>query len=169
MGQYAPFSSVTRDALGYACEVLGLPLDAGRTETLMEEYRKLAMYPDVSTVLETLGQHGRRLAILTNGSPDMIEPLVAHHGLGQVFTAVLSADELRFYKPSPRIYARAVQRLEAPADAIGFVSSNSWDAAGAKAFGFRVFWINRHGAPVERLGFPPDGVLRTLGDLPELL
>jgi 2-haloacid dehalogenase len=97
----------------------------------------------------------------------MIEPLVAHSGFA--FKAVLSVDEVRLFKPAPQVYALAVQRLGVPKERIGFVSSNCWDALGAKAFGFRVYWINRLHAPVDRLGFEPDAVLDSLGDLPEIL
>jgi len=165
MERYEPFSKVTREALEYACEALALPLDAGRTEALMDDYRHLAPYPDVPEALERLKQDGHKLAILTNGSPDMIEPLVTNSGLARHFDAVLSVDALGIYKPAPQVYAYAVDRLGVDAAAIGFVSSNGWDALGAKAFGFRVYWINRAGAPVDRLGVQPDGILRTLGDL----
>jgi 2-haloacid dehalogenase len=164
MRHYTPFSQITRDALAYACESLRLPLDAARTESLMQEYLKISAYPDVPDALEKLD--GKK-AILTNGSPDMIEPLVKHSGLK--FDAVLSVDALKQFKPVPEVYQLAVERLGVAKDAIGFVSSNCWDALGAKSFGFRVFWINRTGAPVDRLGFQPDALLSSLGDLPEVL
>lgn len=167
MGRYQPFSAVTREALGYACEALGLTLDDKRTKALMEEYLNLAPYPDVPESLPTLKGGGRKLAILTNGSPDMIEPLVKNRGLASHFDAVLSVDALKAYKPAPRVYQLAVDTLRVPAANIGFVSSNCWDALGARAFGFNVYWINRGGAPVDRLGLQPDGMLRSLGDLPE--
>lgn len=166
MGRYIPFSAVTRDALAYACEALGLPLDGARGDALMQAYRALTPYPDVPPALEQLRAGGRKLAILTNGSPDMIEPLVANRRMKDSFDAVLSVDPLRVYKPAPRVYQLAVERLGVAADKTGFVSSNCWDAIGAKSFGFRVWWINRTGAPVDRLGFAPDGILKSLGGLP---
>lgn len=164
MRRYAPFSQITREALAYACEALKLPLDAARTEALMQAYLEISPYPDVPDALQKL--KGKK-AILTNGSPDMIEPLVKHSGLK--FDAVLSVDAVKQFKPVPEVYQFAVERLGVPKDAIGFVSSNCWDALGAKSFGFRVYWINRTGAPVDRLGFQPDGLLGSLGDLPEVL
>ncbi len=169
MQRYVPFSKVTREALGYACEALELPLDETRTRALMEAYLELAAYPDVPAALEALRRGGRKLAILTNGSPDMIDPLVKNRGLQKTFDAVLSVDPLKTFKPSLPVYQLAVDRLAVAAPSIGFVSSNCWDALGAKSFGFRVFWINRAGAPVDRLGFQPDGILRGLGDLPAKL
>jgi 2-haloacid dehalogenase len=167
MGRYAPFSAVTRDALAYACEALGLPLDDAKTKALMHEYRNLAPYPDVPDALAKLKSDGRKLAILTNGSPDMIEPLVKNRGMQADFVAVLSVDGLKTFKPAPRVYQLAVDALRVPAANIGFVSSNCWDALGAKAFGFNVYWINRAQAPVDRLDLQPDGMLERLGDLPE--
>jgi 2-haloacid dehalogenase len=166
MRRYAPFSQITLDALRYACDALGLACDAQQTDALMAEYRRLATYPDVADALARL-RSGRKLAILTNGSPDMIEPLVAHHGLQ--FDAVVSVDELAVYKPAPEVYALAVRRLGVAAADIGFVSSNGWDALGAKSFGFRAWWINRAGAPLDRLDARPDGLLRGLGELPQAL
>lgn len=167
MRRYVPFSEITRAALGYACEALGLALDAERVAALMQQYLRLAPYPDVAGALERLRAAGYRLAILTNGSPDMIEPLVAHSGL--VFDAVLSVHEQQIFKPVPEVYEIATRRLDVPAGAIGFVSSNCWDALGAKSFGFRVWWINRARAPIDVLGFRPDGILAGLGELPAAL
>ena len=123
------------------------------------------MYPDVPVAMQQLGD--LKTAILTNGSPDMIEPLVKQSGLR--FDAVLSVDAVKIFKPAPQVYELASTQLTVPAKRIGFVSSNGWDALGAKSFGFSVYWINRAGAPVDRLGFKPDAVLKSLGDLPEVL
>jgi len=165
MARYAPFAQVTREALAYACEALGLVLDGPKSEALMHEYVNLAPYPDVPGSLERLRAAGRKLAILTNGSPDMIGPLVRNLGLEKTFDAVLSVDELRIYKPAPQVYRLAVERLGVPAAEAGFVSSNCWDAIGAKSFGFSVYWINRGGAPVDRTGFAPDRVIASLAEV----
>jgi len=161
MDRYAPFSRVTEDALLYCCESLGLKIGEKEKQALMDEYRKLALYPDVAAAMKKL--HGVKRAILTNGSPDMIDPLVAQSGLS--FDAVLSVDEMKIYKPAPRIYQLAVDRLKTSRENIGFVSSNCWDAMGAKSFGFGVYWINRGGAPVDRLGFTPDKIVKSLGEI----
>ena len=162
MRAYRPFSEVTRDALEHACEAMALPLSSARKEELMDEYRRLALFPDVA--LERL--EGKK-AILSNGSPDILDPLVKQSGLK--LDAVLSVDELKIFKPAPEVYALAVKRLGVEAARIGFVSSNCWDALGAKAFGFHVFWINRTGAPVDRLGPRPDAILKSFGELSEVI
>jgi 2-haloacid dehalogenase len=133
----------------------------------MQAYLHLAAFPEVGDALARL--RGMRLAILSNGSPAMLEPVVFNSGLHGVITDVLSVDEVKIFKPDPRVYRIAVDRLGVPAKAIGFVSSNCWDAIGAKAFGFRAFWINRAGAPVDELGVRPDHELRSLADLPALV
>ncbi|MFY9314084.1 MAG: haloacid dehalogenase type II [Burkholderiales bacterium] len=161
MRRYAPFSQVTEDALLYACESLGLTIGENEKQSLMDEYRGLALYPDVRASMNKLKAQKR--AILTNGSPDMIEPLVARSGLR--FDAVLSVGEIRTYKPDPAVYELAVKKLQTPKQDIGFVSSNCWDALGAKSFGFRVYWINRSGAPVDRLGFQPDRIGKSLDEI----
>ena len=156
MQRYAPFSAVTREALAYACEALGLAL----REELAGEYLRLSLYPEVRDTLQRLKT---KQAILSNGSPDMLDPLLEHCGLR--FDAVISVDELKLYKPAPQVYALAVQRLEVSKEKIGFVSSNCWDAIGAKSYGFRVYWINRAKAPLDRLGFKPDAVLTSLDEI----
>ncbi|HUN67459.1 MAG TPA: haloacid dehalogenase type II [Burkholderiales bacterium] len=161
MQRYAPFSQVTAEALSYACESLKLELGDSEARALMDEYRKLALYPDVVAAMKKMKPLKR--AILTNGSPDMIDPLVAKSGLA--FDAVLSVDALKVYKPAPQVYQLAVDTLKTPKEEIGFVSSNCWDAMGAKSFGFAVYWINRTGAPVDRLGFRPDRIVKGLDEI----
>jgi 2-haloacid dehalogenase len=161
MRRYRPFSEVTVEALAYACASLGLPFDENQSKALMDEYLILATYPDVRDFLKGLKIEKR--AILSNGSPDMLEPLVKHSGLK--FDAVLSVDEAKIFKPAPEAYELAVRRLAVKKEEIGFVSSNCWDALGAKSFGFTVFWINRFDVPPDRLGFSPDKTLKTLSDM----
>ena len=160
MQRYAPFSTVTRDALAYSCEALKLELSVAQTEGLMAEYLNLSLYPDVVRTLQALNT---RKAILSNGSPDMLLPLVQNSGVE--LDAVISVDELRVFKPAPQVYALAVEKLHLDHSRIGFVSANCWDAMGAKSYGFNVYWINRAGAPLDRLGFKPDASLASLNEI----
>ena len=166
MRRYAPFSRITEDGLRYACAALALELSAAQVAALMQQYLKLSPYPEALSALATL--RGRKLAILSNGSPDMLDPLVAASGLDQVLDAVLSVAEVEVFKPDPRVYQIAVDRLGVPKEAIGFVSSNCWDACGAKSFGFRTYWINRAGAPLDALDATPDHTIARLTDLTAL-
>ena len=161
MRRYAPFSRVTEEALLFSCESLKLNIQDSEKQSLLAEYRRLALFPDVAGAMA--GLKARKRAILTNGSPDMIDPLVAQSGLR--LDAVLSVDELQTYKPAPAVYELAVKKLQTPKQDIAFVSSNCWDALGAKAFGFAVYWINRGGAPVDRLGFQPDRIVASLNEI----
>jgi len=163
MGRYEDFTAVTRAALEYACKSMQLSLDADMTAQLMAAYNKLALYPDASAALSRLT--GLKLAILSNGSPAMLEPLVRNARLDKTFAAVISVDEVRIFKPDPRVYQLAPDKLGVAKSEIGFVSSNYWDAAGAKSFGFSVFWINRAGAEPDALGAAPDAVLAKLTEL----
>lgn len=163
MDRYAPFSTVTQEALAYACAALGLELGEEAKQALLREYRALACFPDVRPALERLG--GTRQAILSNGSPDMLDPLVAQSGLR--FDAVLSVDAVRIFKPSPAVYRLVLDAFGVQPGEVAFVSSNCWDALGARHFGFASYWINRTRAPVDKLGVEPVAVLRSLGDLPD--
>jgi len=158
MQRYVPFSTVTREALAYSCEALKLELSVAQMEGLMGEYLNLALYPDVT---RTLAKLKTPKAILSNGSPDILLPLVKSSGLE--LDAVISVDELKIFKPAPQVYELAVKKLGTRN--IGFVSSNCWDAIGAKSYGFSVYWINRSGAPADRMGFKPDRILKSLNEI----
>jgi len=167
MGRYEEFESVTRAALTHSCAALGLNLDGTGSRLLLEEYRRLATYPDVYGVLESL--RGVKLAVLSNGSPQMLQAVVRSAGLEALFDAVLSVDPLRIFKPHARVYQLAVDTLAVQAHGIAFVSSNYWDACGAASFGFRVFWVNRAGAQPDELGYRPHRTLERLDQLPAAL
>ena len=163
MGRYTEFEAITRDALGIACRTLGLELTQSDAILLMEGYRQLQLFPEVKDALAAL--HGRKLAILSNGSPAMLNALVEHAGMFKLFHAVISVDELKMFKPHPSVYGLATQYLGVNANEIGFVSSNFWDVSGASSFGFRTFWINRNNSQPDALGFEPVAVVRRLDEL----
>jgi 2-haloacid dehalogenase len=165
MGRYDDFNAVTAEALDWAIESLALDAKPGDRDALMRAYRTLDMFPEVREALAKLGER-RPLAILSNGHPDMLDAVVDHNELRVFFgERVLSVHEAGVFKPDPRVYALATTHLALPAASIGFVSSNGWDAAGARSFGFAAYWVNRGKAPVERLGSPPDAVVDDLAGL----
>jgi 2-haloacid dehalogenase len=167
MGRYVDFRAITEAGLRHACASLKLDLSDAQVAELMRQYLRLDLYPEARAALD--GLRSRKLAILSNGAPGMLAPLVEHSGLKDVLDAVLSVDELKIFKPDPAVYQLAVERLRLPKEAIGFVSSNCWDACGAKTFGFRTFWINRAGAPLDALGATPDHTIARLTDLAALV
>jgi 2-haloacid dehalogenase len=167
MGRYMEFEAITRDALGIACRTLGLELALPHAILLMEGYRRLQPFPEVKNALASL--HGRKLAILSNGSPAMLNAVVEHAGMSELLDAVISVDELKMFKPHPSVYGLATKYLGVNASEIGFVSSNFWDVSGAASFGFRTFWINRNDSQPDALGFQPAAVVQRLDELPPYL
>jgi 2-haloacid dehalogenase len=191
MRRYADFSVITRDSLAYTLRCLGLKSDPAVFERIMDKYLHLDLYPDATATLAAM--RGRKLAILSNGSTVMLNTLVRNSGLDRVLDATISIDSKRVFKPSPDAYSLIEQKLGvAPAEVL-FVSSNPWDACGAKAFGLNVAWIERvtpeamalacvkndlvspltmFGAirmQMDELGLDPDYRIRTLAELPELV
>jgi 2-haloacid dehalogenase len=169
MGRYEDFSRVTVSSLEWALESLALEAGEAERRALIDEYRRLATFPEVPAALEALAK-SRPLAILSNGHPEMLEAVVDHNRLRERFRGgVLSVHPAKVFKPAPNVYRLVEEQLGVPRSLMGFVSSNGWDAAGAKTFGFRVFWVNRLGLPVERLGVRPDDTIKDLAELAELL
>jgi len=164
MGRYEDFERVTLDALTFACNRLNLELSAEKRAQLMDAYNRLDTFPEVKEALKALSNVP--LAILSNGSPKMLQAAVKSSGLESVFSKVISVDEAKIFKTSPKVYQLAVDHLKVKnRGEIGFVSSNGWDAIGAASFGLTTFWINRSDAPMEELGLKPAKVLRKLTDL----
>ncbi|MGL4965768.1 MAG: haloacid dehalogenase type II [Inquilinus sp.] len=165
-GRHADFWQVTGDALDFALEALAIDRP-GLRDRLMQLYLTLDPYPEVPEVLRRLRAAGLKTAILSNGTPRMIEALVA--GAGLQFDALLSVEQAGAYKPHASVYQLALDTLGLPARAIAFQSSNGWDAYGASAFGMQVVWCNRSRQPRERLPGAPDREVDTLAALPALV
>jgi 2-haloacid dehalogenase len=167
-GRHAGFWQVTGDALDYAMETLGID-DAPLRERLMNLYLKLDAFPEVPDMLRRLKATRLKTAILSNGSPEMLDAIVGNAKIGALLDAVLSVEDVGVYKPHPKVYQLAVDRLGIAAQEIIFLSSNAWDAHAASAFGMRVAWCNRYGQHRERLPGKPDHEIRTLAELPILV
>lgn len=191
MQRYEDFSVVTRESLVYSLKLLGLAYSDAVFERIMDKYVHLDLYPDAKTSLAALSGH--KLAILSNGSSQMLNDLVKNTGLDQVLDATISIDSERIFKPAPQAYTLIEKKLGVRPNEVIFVSSNPFDVAGAKSFGLNVAWIERvtpqamaaeikPGAPVapvtmfkaartqmDELGFLPDHRIRALSDLPKLV
>lgn len=168
MRHHVGFDVVTREALDHALEAVGLDAPALR-DRLMSAYLTLDAYPEVPGALDALRAAGRRLAILSNGTPAMLDAACESSGLRPRFDALLSVEAVGVFKPDPRVYQLAVDALRVPADAVCFLSANAWDVAGAACFGMRAVWVNRGSAAPERLPGEPVATIRDLGRLPGLL
>ena len=191
MRRYANFAAVTRDSLAYTLRVLGLKYDGAAFERIIEKYLNLDLYPDAAAALAAMKD--RKLAILSNGSPDMLNELVRNSGLDRVLKATISVDADKIFKPSPDAYRLIEKTLGVPPASVLFVSSNPWDACGAKAFGLNVAWIERVTpeamalacveseaitplamfkalrTQMDELGFAPDYRIRSLSELPDIV
>lgn len=165
MGKHADFWRITGDALDYAMDAHDVD-DPVLWEDLMKAYMSLDAYPEVKEVLSKLREAGYRTAILSNGSPEMLDAAVKSAGIQELLDANLSIEEVGVFKPHPSVYQLAVDRLNVRADEISFQSSNAWDAVGAATFGFQVAWVNRFGQRRERLTADPQV---EIGDLNQLL
>lgn len=164
-GQYADFWRATDDALTFATRTLGLTLTPTERTALMNGYLELPVWPDAAGALNTLKDAGVRLVLLTNMTVPLVEGAIGRGGLEGVFERVISTDAIRTYKPDPRAYQLGVRALRLPKGDILFAAFAGWDAAGAKAFGYPTFWVNRLGSEAEELDATPDRVGRTLDDL----
>jgi 2-haloacid dehalogenase len=164
MGRYEDFWMVTEAALRHSVKRLGLAASDADLARLMNAYHTLACFPEVPEALARLA--GRPRAILSNGAPRMLAAAVASSRLDHLVEHVISVDRVKIYKPAPAVYALGPSTLGVPAEELLFVSSNAWDVAGAKAFGYRVAWCNRAGAPEEELGVRADYVVSNLAQLP---
>lgn len=164
MGKHKPFWQVTGDGLDYALETLGID-DRALRDRLMQVYLELDTFPEVPDVLRRLREAGCKTAILTNGSPDMIDAAVRNAGIGDLLDAVLSVESVGVYKPHPSVYQLAVDRLGVDKRRISFQSSNAWDAVAAATFGMRVIWCNRYGQRRERLTAEPDAEVTSLDQM----
>jgi 2-haloacid dehalogenase len=167
-GRHADFWQVTGEALDHAMEALAIS-DPALRKRLMELYLALAPFPEVPEMLGRLKRAGLRLAILSNGAPWMLTALVDQAGLADCFEALLSVEAVGAFKPHPKVYQLALDRLGLPARAISFQSSNGWDAHAAASCGMRVVWCNRTGQRPERLPGAPDRRVASLAELPALL
>jgi len=166
--RHADFWQVTQNALDFALESLGIN-DAALRERLMQLYLRLEPFPEVPSVLAKLKRAGLQTAILSNGTPAMLDAIVQCAGLAASLDAVLSVEQAGVFKPHPDVYRLATDHFAVAPSAITFVSSNGWDAYAASAFGMKVVWCNRYGQRPERLPGNPDHVIRTLAELPALI
>ena len=167
MGRYIPHDQNTEAGLKYSMKYLKLPGGESERKALMAAYEKLSPFDDARQTLPKLS--GIKKAILSVGTQSLLSNLVGNAGIASQFDALLSVDEVKVYKPHPRTYQLAIDKFGLERHEIGFVTSNYFDVAGAKAFGFQVIWINRNSALPDELGLPPDVELNSIEQIPEIL
>lgn len=168
MNQHCDFWDVTQDGLDWALEAEGLGADKDLRERLLQLYWELEAYPEVPKMLAQLKDKGLNTAILSNGSPAMLDGAVQSAGIGALLDDVLSVESVGIFKPAGAVYDLVCGRFGCVRDEVLFVSSNGWDAAAAAGYGFTTAWVNRAGEPVDRLPARPHTVLQDLTGIPEL-
>lgn len=163
--RYADFWQVTQEALVVSAKATGLELSPTARDRLMQTFLELKVWPDVEAALRELKAHGVRMAFLANPTERMLEAPIRNSNLDGLLGPPLSVDRVQAYKPDPRAYQMGLDAFGLRREEIVFAASASWDAAGAKAFGYASFWVNREKLPVESLGFEPDGMGTGMADL----
>lgn len=163
MGNYDTLYSITHQALKYVLKENGLQSSEQNERQLLESYLQLPLYAEVDEVLTQLKD--QNLVVFSNGSHDMLDPLIEHAGLSSLFTHIISIDEIKQFKPAPASYEYAWKKLGIEKHEVLFMSSNGWDVSGAKNFGFQTAWINRKNLPAEELGLEPDFIFKDLNGL----
>lgn len=163
MGNYQTLYAITHQALTYALKENELETSEENDQQLLEAYLRLPLYEEVMEVLAQLKD--KNLVVFSNGSHDMLDPLINHAGLTDVFDQILSIDEVKQFKPAPPSYQYALDKLQVESSEVLFMSSNGWDVSGAKNFGFQTAWINRKKLPVEELDLEPDYIFEDLKGL----
>jgi 2-haloacid dehalogenase len=169
MHQYADFWDVTQDALNYAAEQSKVQLSPQQKVLLMSAYLQLKPWPDVIGVLRTLQNRGVRMALLANLTPGMLQSCLTHSSLGSFFEFQLTTDRVRAFKPDPATYDMGLKAFHLEKHEIAFVAFGGWDAAGAKAFGYPTYWVNRLDLPAEQLGEFADATHNDLTQLPNFI
>jgi 2-haloacid dehalogenase len=167
-GDHTHFWQVTQDGLDWALEAEGLGDDSELRERLLQLYWELDAFPEVPEMLAALKSGGKSTAILSNGSPDMLDGAVQSAGLGDLLDDVLSVESVGIFKPADAVYDLVGKRFGCARDEVLFVSSNGWDAASAAGYGFHTVWVNRTGEPMDRLPARPERVLEDLTGIPGL-
>jgi 2-haloacid dehalogenase len=167
MGAHADFAEVVANALDWALDARGLA-DAALRDSLLAAFRRLPCFPETPTALSALAKRGKRLAILSNGTPTMLAETIAAAGLEGFFDEVISVERAGVYKPDARVYALVEAATGVPPARVAFVSANGWDVAGAARFGFTTAWINRAGMPIDRLPHGPAHIITDLTQLESL-
>lgn len=168
-GAHTDFWQVTQDSLDWSLEALGFGDNAALRAQLLDLYRVLPAYPEVPAILKTLKAMGNRCAILSNGSPKMLEDAVESAGIANFLDGLISVEDAGVYKPDYAVYDLVGARFDTGADDVLFVSSNGWDAAGAAGYGFNTLWVNRMGLPIDRMPWRPRFVAADLTGITDVL
>ena len=168
MNRHTDYETIRKYALDFACDVYGMD-DENIKKIIFEAHSKLSCYPDVKEVLVTLKENGMKTAVLSNGAPKKLNATLKHAGINNLLDGIYSTEQIRAYKPSPAVYEFVEEQLALPRNKICFISSNSWDIAGAASYGFNSVWINRYDRTPEHLPYKADLEIKALSELKSVM
>jgi 2-haloacid dehalogenase len=169
MERYEDFEWITRKALDYALAAAGQELEADQNDVLIAQYNNLERFDDVDSGLKRLKEAGHEMVVFSNGTPAMLQATLDQEGLHQYFQGFISVDEVKVYKPSPKVYRHVADRLGRPIEEVWLISSNPFDDVGAEAAGMRAVWVDRSDGLFDPLGSPPEIIVDTLTELADAM
>lgn len=168
MDRYTHYEKIRKYALDFACDVYGIN-DENIKKHILEAHSKLDCYPDVKETLTSIKENGQKTAVLSNGSPQALSAALKHASIENLLDGIYSTEQIRAYKPSPAVYEYVEEQLALPRSKISFISSNSWDIAGAASYGFYSVWINRYDRTPEHLPYKADLEIKALSELSSVI
>ncbi len=167
MKRHKNFWDITEDSLDKSMKVFNI--DKNMKNELLSLYKILSPYPEVKGVLEDLKKKNFKLAILSNGTLDLLNELVESNKLNNLFDDLFSIEEVKIYKPDPRVYEIPIKKYKIKSDEITFLSANTWDVSGGGNFGYNSIWVNRHSSVFDILDFQPKNEISNLTQLLDIV
>ena len=167
MNRHENFWQITEDSLDKSMKIF--KINASMKNELLDLYRALSTFPEVSETLKILKEKKYKLAILSNGTPSLLKELVSSNNLENIFDDVLSVEEVKTYKPHPNVYSIPIKKYQIKKNQFAYLSANSWDVSAAGNFGFNAVWVNRNKNIFDNLDYKPITEINNLSDLNNLL
>ena len=167
MDRYKDFWQITEDSLDKSMKVY--KIDISLKEELLKLYKKLSVFPEVKQTLISLKKKKLKLAILSNGTPDLLNELVISNNLDDLFDDIFSIDEVRVYKPSTQVYEIPIKKYQIEKNEVAFLSANTWDVSGGGNFGYTSIWVNRNNNIFDNLDYEPKHEISGLNQLLDIL
>ena len=167
MKKHKNFWQITEDSLDHAMETFNI--NKNMRKELLNLYKELSPYPEVKECLDALKSKKIKIAILSNGTPDLLKGLVESNNIQSYFDNIISVEDVKIYKPDPKVYEMPIKKYNCKPENICFLSSNTWDVSGGGVFGYNAVWVNRFNKIFDKLGYNPQYIINNLNQLLELV